>query len=187
MIYTLLHSFEPIVEVPSQMEVFPEVSKNIDLSVWFFCTGIKKSHSVQSQDYLAGDSWNRCLRCSKMQLFEHFCVFKIGSVVGFPDFLEGDYQTNSWVPLRIDYFSLFYCCQVFQTRILGWIEQSNQSIALSAVSYSSILSWMFKNWDGFYPYMPNPNARNSRRLHLFIIWTSKISLLSIGTYLVTAA
>ena len=36
-------------------------------------TGIKRSHSVPSQDYIVDDSSNRCFECSKMQLFEPMC------------------------------------------------------------------------------------------------------------------
>ena len=46
---------------------------NVGLSFNFLRTGIKRSHSVPSQDYTADDSSNRCFGCSKMQLFELMC------------------------------------------------------------------------------------------------------------------
>ena len=50
-----------------------QVSKNVILRFYFLRTGIKRSHSVSSQDYTANDSSNRCFECSKMQLFEPMC------------------------------------------------------------------------------------------------------------------
>ena len=51
-----------------------QVSKNVDLSFYFLRMGIKRSHSVPSQDFTADDSSNRCFECSKMQLlFEPMC------------------------------------------------------------------------------------------------------------------
>ena len=47
-----------------------QVSKNVALSFYFLRTGIKRNHSVPSQDYKADDSSFRCFECSKMQLFE---------------------------------------------------------------------------------------------------------------------
>ena len=41
--------------------------------ILFLRTGIKRSHSVASQDYTADDSSNPCFECSKMQLFEPMC------------------------------------------------------------------------------------------------------------------
>ena len=91
-----------------------QVPQNVDLSFYFFRKGIKRSHS-------ADDSSNRCFECSKMLLFEPMCesshcrceewsVFD----VGFPDFLEDNWQTNGCVPLRIDCSALFlwYDCDM---------------------------------------------------------------------------
>ena len=50
-----------------------KLSKNVDLSFYFLRTGIKRSHSVPSQDYTVDDSSNRCFECSKMHLFEPMC------------------------------------------------------------------------------------------------------------------
>ena len=50
-----------------------QVSKNVDLSFYFLRTGIKRSHSVPSQEYMADDSSNRCFECLEMQLFEPMC------------------------------------------------------------------------------------------------------------------
>ena len=43
-----------------------KVLKNLDLSFYVLRTGIKRSHSLLSQDYTADDSSNRCFECSKM-------------------------------------------------------------------------------------------------------------------------
>ena len=71
--------------------------------------GNKKSHSVPSQDYTTNDSSNRCFECSKCSCLSRcvrarIVVVKSGqfSAVGFPDFLEVNWQTNGCVPLRID-------------------------------------------------------------------------------------
>ena len=84
-----------------------QMSKNVDLSFYFLRTGIKRSHSVPSQDYTADDSSNRCFECSKMQLFEPSVKSDPSSAIGFPDFLEDNWQTNDCVPLRINYSALF--------------------------------------------------------------------------------
>ena len=39
----------------------------------FLSTGIKRSHSVPTQDYTADDLSNRCFECSKMELLEPMC------------------------------------------------------------------------------------------------------------------
>ena len=82
-ICTLLHAFEPIVEVFLPLwlrylqimhsERINQVSKNFGLSFYFLRTGIKRSHLVPSQDYTANDSSNQCFEFSKMQLFEPMC------------------------------------------------------------------------------------------------------------------
>ena len=82
-----------------------QVSKNIDL--FFFClrTGIKRSHSVPSQDYMADDSSNRCFKCSSRCVRARIVVVKSDpfSAVGFPDSLKDNWQTNDCVPLRIEF------------------------------------------------------------------------------------
>ena len=55
-------------------------------------------------DYTANVSSNRCFEWSIMQLFEPMCE---NSAVGFPDFLEDNWQPNGCVPLRIDCSALF--------------------------------------------------------------------------------
>ena len=87
--------------------------KNVDLSFYFLRTGIKRSHSVPSQDYTADASSNRYFECSKM-LFESMHETSIVVVksdpslaFGFPDFLADNWQTNGCVPLRIDCSALF--------------------------------------------------------------------------------
>ena len=78
-IYTLLHTFEPIVEafLPLWLRYLQnmllQVSKNVGLSFYFLHTGIKRSPSVPNQDHKTDDSSNRCFKCSKMQLFEPMC------------------------------------------------------------------------------------------------------------------
>ena len=64
---------------------------------------------MQSQDYTADESLNRYFECSKMQLRARIAVVKSdpSSAVDFPDFLEDNWQTNGYVPLRIDCASLF--------------------------------------------------------------------------------
>ena len=81
-------------------------------SFYFLRTGIKISHAAPSQGYTADDSSNRCFECSKMQLFEPICRIVVvnsdlSSAVGFPDFLEDNWQTNGCVPVRIDCSALF--------------------------------------------------------------------------------
>ena len=59
----------------------------------FYISGINRSHSVPSQDYTADDLSNRCFESSKMQLFKPM-KSDLCSAVGFPDFLEDNWQTN---------------------------------------------------------------------------------------------
>ena len=61
---------------------------------------------MPSQDYTADNSSNRCFECLKIQLFEPMCD-NASSAVVFPDYLEGNWQTNGCVPLRIDCSTLF--------------------------------------------------------------------------------
>ena len=85
-IYTPLHAFEPIESkhfchsdcgisktcILNASTASSSVEKRWPL-ILFLRTGIKRSHSVPSQDYTADDSSNRCFKCSKIQFFEPMC------------------------------------------------------------------------------------------------------------------
>ena len=77
-IYTLLHTFEPIVEalLPLCLRYLQNMySERINCFFRYRKTLI--SHFIfyvrESQDYTADDSSNRCFECSKMQFFEPVC------------------------------------------------------------------------------------------------------------------
>ena len=100
-------TFATLIEVSPKHALWTllQVLKNVDLSFYFLSMGIKRSHSMPSQDYTADNSSNRCFECSKTQLCEsrHWLVKSDqSSAVDFPDFWEDNWQTNGCVPLRID-------------------------------------------------------------------------------------
>ena len=71
-------TFATLVEISSKHTFWThqsllQVAKNVDFSFYFLHTGIKRTHSMPSQDYTANDSLNRCFDCSKMLVFELMC------------------------------------------------------------------------------------------------------------------
>ena len=108
-----------------------QVSKNVDLSFYFVRMGIKRSHSVPSQNYTADDPPNRCFECSKMSrcVRARIVVVKsdLSSAVDFPDFLEGNWQTNGYVWLS-DMFS--------------FSEKTGDHL-LGSASYASNFCWIW--------------------------------------------
>ena len=73
------------------------MSKNVDLLVYFLRTGIKRSHSVPTQDYKVDDLLNDVLNAQKCSCFSRCVRTRIvveksdpSSAVGFPDYLKGN-------------------------------------------------------------------------------------------------
>ena len=131
-------TFATLIEVSSKHtfcmhQQLLQVSKNVDLSLYFLCTGIKRSHSVQNQEYMADDSSNRCFECSKMQLFEPMCESlhfrgEEWSVFGgwFSWFL-GRQLANKWLCITQNW--LFYVVLVVRLRHVQFFRKNRQSFA----------------------------------------------------------
>lgn len=88
-------SFTTFIEVSPKhafwmQQALLQVSKNFDFSVCFLRAGMKRSHSMPGQDYMADGSWNQC--------FGYRCF----------DFLKHNCRTKGCVPQRIDWSALFY-------------------------------------------------------------------------------
>ena len=130
-IETHLHAFAPIVEAHAFWTYQPllQVSKNVDLSFYFL-----------SEDYTVDKSSNRCFECSckTIKLVKCSCLSRCArahivvvrsdppSVVGFPNFLEYNRQTNDCVPLRI---ILFCVVLVVRLRHVQFFRKNRQSFA----------------------------------------------------------
>ena len=149
------------------------VSKNVDLSFYFLRTEIKRSHSVPSQDYMMDDSSNRRFECAQKCsclsrcVRAHIVVVKSdpSSAVGFPDFLEGNWQTNGCVLLRIDCSVLFvwYGCNMS-----SFSEKSGAHL-LGSASCASNFSWIWLIWKHPYSWTAvyfRPHTRKSTIHHL---------------------
>ena len=109
--------------------------------IFFLRTGIKRRHSVPSQDYKVDDKSNQCFECSKMQLaLSWWKVIRLRRLVGgFPDFLEDNWKTNSCVPLKIDCSALFYW---YECNMSSFSEKTGDHL-LGSTSYASNFCWIW--------------------------------------------
>ena len=111
-----MHAFESIVEAlmtlglrdlqdmhSERINRFFRCRKTLTSHFIFLRTGIKRTHPVPSQDYTADDSSNPWLSAQKCSCLSRCMRARIivvksdpFSAVGFPDFLEDNWQ-NKWL------------------------------------------------------------------------------------------